>query len=206
MINSDIFLETDSHDYHILYNAAASIKDVPGMICEIGTRRGGSTKYIIDGLLSVNDHNRNLICVDPYGGIAFVHNENQIATVTDYTNDMRNNALRNLYSYVFNKPINLLVFCLEDTEFFKRFSDGVPCYQENKNISNQYSLVFFDGPHNSKSVKEETDFFIPRSVVGTRFVYDDVNSYSHQVIHDYLLQNNFVEEAIGWKITYVKVK
>ena len=204
--DSKLFLETDSHHYHILYNAAASIKDVPGTICEIGTRRGGSTKYIIDGLLSVNDNNRNIVCIDPYGSIPFFNDENKILDVTDYTNDMRNDALKNLYSYVYNKPVNLVVFCIEDTEFFKRFYDGVPFYQEKKTICNQYSLVFFDGPHDSKSVKEETEFFIQRSVIGTKFVYDDVKKYSHQIIHDYLLQNNFVVVESGWKMTYVRLK
>lgn len=212
--------ETDSYDYDILYRAAQFIKDVPGIVCEIGTRRGGSMKYIIDGLLSVGDNNRNVLCIDPYGGVTYYYHEDHEAPVTDYTNDMRNTAMVNLYSYIDKKPINLVLMCMEDTEFFARFADGVPFYQGvfrkyidnvpyeegTKTISNQYSLVFFDGPHTTELVLNEVKFFIPRSVIGTRFVFDDCADYNHQVVHNYLLENNFEIVEQKHKFSYIKVK
>lgn len=200
-----ISLPTDSTDYDVLYRAAASIKGVEGTVCEIGTRAGGSTKYIIDGLLSVNDLNRNVICIDPYGNIDYHSNETTYAK-SNYTNDMRNEALYNLYGYVKNKPINLIVFCLEDTEFFKSFENGVPFYQNIKTISNQYSLVFFDGPHCSDNILKEVEFFYPRTVTGSTFVFDDVCDYSHDIIHNSLIMNNFKElESQGRKKSYIKI-
>lgn len=200
-----IDLPEDSKDYHILFNAAASISGVPGAVCEIGTRRGGSTKHIIDGLLSVSDFGRNVICIDPYGNIEYAARDN-ITARFDYTNDMRNETITNIYQYILGKPINLVLLCLEDTEFFNRFSDGFPFYQEYKTIINEYSLVFFDGPHDFVSIDKEVDFFLPRSVIGTKFVFDDVEFYDHNRIHDKVISNNFVEVERGWKASYVKVK
>jgi hypothetical protein len=201
---NDIDLPTDSADYEVLYNAASSIKDVEGLVCEIGTRRGGSTKYIIDGLLNAEDFNRTFICVDPYGSIEYFSNEHSCSK-PDYTNDMRNDAIINIYKYVLSKPINVLFFCLEDTEFFKRFEDGVPVYNDIKKLINQYSLVFFDGPHCSASIIKEVEFFYPRTVIGSKFVFDDVCDYNHSLIHESLIKNNFKQtETSHRKVTYIK--
>jgi len=203
-MDNEISLPTDSDNYDVLFNAAASIKGVEGIVCEIGTRRGGSTKYIIDGLLSVEDYNRNLICIDPYGSIEYKSNEFSLGK-SDYTNEMRNEALINIYKYVFNKPINVLMFCLEDTEFFKRFSDGVPVYNDSKSIINQYSLVFFDGPHCSTNILKEVEFFYPRTTKGSKFVFDDVCDYNHNIVHESISSNNFIEvESSHRKKTYIK--
>ena len=186
-----IELPGDNLDYDIIFKAASSIKHVPGIICEIGTRRGGSLKYIIDALLSVGDHNRNVVCIDPYGDIGYRHADNIICTF-DYTNTMRDEAWANIYAYVQGKPINLIFQCLEDTEFFNRFQDGVPVYQQHgKQIINQYSLVYFDGPHDTESISKEIDFFIPRSTYGTKFIFDDIVNYNHTSIHNRLLNEGF---------------
>jgi isopropylmalate/homocitrate/citramalate synthase len=34
----------------------------------------------------------------------------------------------------------------KDTEFFKRYCDGIPIYDEYKRIVNKYAMVFLDGP------------------------------------------------------------
>jgi cephalosporin hydroxylase len=201
-------LETDSGDYQLLYRAANSIKNVPGAVCEIGTRRGGSLKFIIDGLLDAEDVNRNVVCLDPYGNIEYADAEGH-KIVTDYTNQMRNEAWENIHRYVANKPVNVVFFCLEDTEFFNRFADGVPFYRNHKEIINQYSLVFFDGPHDTPSLFKELEFFYPRSVEGTWFVFDDVMGYPHDIIHEDLLKNNFALVESGpenRKKSYIKLK
>jgi cephalosporin hydroxylase len=201
-------LSTDSSDYDVLYRAASSIKDVDGAICEIGTRLGGSLQYIVGGLLSSNDLNRNIVCVDPYGNIDYYNSEFSKAK-SDYTNDMRNTAMANIYEYLKNKPVNVVLLCLEDTEYFDKFKDGFPFYQEYKQIINQYSLVFFDGPHVSNSVLNEVQFFYPRSVVGSKFVFDDIDKYDHQSIHNDLIKNNFQLIDFGTnqvKACYIKIK
>ena len=199
-------LPGDSFDYELLYMAAASIKNVPGAVCEIGTRRGGSLRYIIDGLLSVGDTNRNVVCIDPYGNIEYASGENEVIR-QDYTNNMRNESLPNIYTYVQNRPINVVFFCLEDTEFFNRFADGVPFYQEYKEVVNQYAMVFFDGPHDTPSLLKELEFFYPRSPIGAQWVFDDVSLYPHDIIHNNLLANGFAVAqwgTLGRKLRYVK--
>lgn len=199
-------LPGDSFDYEVLYMAAASIKNIKGAVCEIGTRRGGSLRYIVDGILSVGDVNRNVVCVDPYGNVEYASGENEMIRV-DYTNDMRNQALPNIYTYLQGRPINVVFMCMEDVEFFDRFQDGVPFYQEYKEVINQYALVFFDGPHDTPSLIKELDFFFPRSVEGTQFVFDDVSLYPHEVIHNHILANGFRLEqkgTMGRKLRYVK--
>lgn len=202
---SDISLPTDSQDYHVLFNAAASIKGIDGIVCEIGTRKGGSTKYIIDGLLSAEDNNRDLICIDPYGNIDYFSNEHSCCK-SDYTNEMRNETFINVYRYVTGKPINVVMLCLEDTEFFKRFEDGVPIYNNFKKIINQYSLVFFDGPHCSSAILKEVEFFYPRTVKGSKFVFDDICDYNHDIIHNVLVNNNFLEIETSYrKKSYIRL-
>lgn len=183
-------LPGDSYNYEILRQAASSIKNVPGAVCEIGTRLGGSLKHIVDGLISVNDLNRNIVCVDPYGNIDYVHHETQVVKL-DYTNTMRNTALKNIYEYVEHLPVNVVLMCMEDTEFFKRFSDGVPFYQENKKIETTYSLVFFDGPHSTAPILNEVEFFKSRVASGSIFVFDDIETYPHQIVEDQLLSIGF---------------
>ena len=59
----------DSQEYEILVNAAAKIGETPGAVVEIGTRRGGSAKMIIDTLVQTGNTNRSMFCIDPYGNI-----------------------------------------------------------------------------------------------------------------------------------------
>jgi len=222
--------QTDSQEYEILFNAAKSIKKVEGAIVEIGTRRGGSAKIIIDALVENEDSNRNMFCIDPYGNIeyectnlniaAFHPNEKHslkgdplskeiTSTVKcDYTNNMRNTIIPSLYYYAYNAGINFQFFCLEDSEFFNRYSDGVPCYSEYKELVNKYSLVFFDGPHTNEIVKNEILFFNDRSNIGTVYVFDDIWMYSHDEFIEPLLFSSGFETLEKGKIkaSYIRKK
>lgn len=217
---------TDSQEYDILANAAKNIKGVEGAVIEIGTRRGGSAKIIIDALEQNGDANRSMFCVDPYGNIdleitnksASVHYPGQyklegdpmspdvnFATKFDYTNDMRNRVIPSLYYYAFQAGLNFTFFCLEDTEFFKRYADGVPVYEEFKKFENQYAFVFFDGPHTNEAVQEEMDFFMPRAVKGTTWVFDDIWMYDHDRFEKIMLDSGFaILEKRNIKASYYK--
>ena len=46
--------------------------------------------------------------------------------------------LMNIYKYCYEQNQEFIYFPLEDTEFFKRYYDGVPIYNENKFIINKY--------------------------------------------------------------------
>jgi len=225
--NDDIF-QPDSQEYDILSNAALKIKGVDGAILEIGTRRGGSTKFIIDSLVSNEDTNRSMFCIDPYGNIEYpqtnlsltinepnkfqIDGDPESKTIIqnikhDYDNDMRNQTIPSLYYYAYKAGLNFTFFCLEDTEFFNRYSDGVPVYNEFKKIENKYALVFFDGPHINEIAVEETEFFIDKCNIGSMLVYDDIWMYDHDAqIESILFQNGFelFEKGI-YKASYVKV-
>jgi hypothetical protein len=175
------YLEGDSWDYEYLREAAMDIKDVSGMVCEIGLRRGGGCEAIMSGMIEANDR-RVLVGVDPFGNIDYYEREDSF-TKLDYTNNMRSEFIVNAHTYAGHNEIHLMFFNMEDTEFFDRFSDGVPYYNEEKYMLDEYALVHFDGPHNYDSLKNETDWFNERAQSGAYFVYDDVvGFYDHDKV------------------------
>lgn len=215
----------DSQEYEVLTNAALKIRGVPGAVVEIGTRRGGSAKMIMDALVQNGDNNRSMFCIDPYGNIDYiqtnlslsVHNpevekegdpqskELTKAIKLDYDNSMRNRIIPSLYYYGYQNGFNFTFFCLEDTEFFARYADGVPVYDEVKKIEDKYAFVFFDGPHNSEAMVTETNFFLTRSNIGTVFVFDDIWMYDHDAIEAILFAEGFeVLEKKNVKASYIK--
>lgn len=219
---------TDSQEYEILYNAALKTKG-DGAVVEIGSRRGGSAKMIIDALVAAGQSRRPMFCIDPYGNIdleitnlsASIHypgqfelegdpNSKDISFTRkfDYTNDMRNRVIPSLYFYAFQAGLNFTFFCLEDTEFFKRYADGVPVYDEVKKFANNYAFVFFDGPHTNEAVIEELEFFNTRVEVGAVYVFDDIWMYDHDMIEEkYILPQGFeILEKGQVKVSYVKTK
>jgi cephalosporin hydroxylase len=219
---------TDSQEYEVLVNAVSRV-NVPGAVVEIGTRRGGSAKIIIDVLQSGGlSQGRPMFCIDPYGNIdleitninATIHypgkfevegdpmdKDKSFKTKFDYSNDMRNRTIPSLYYYAYQAGLNFTFFCLEDHEFFKRYSDGVPVYDEYKTLVNEYAFVFFDGPHTNEAVEEELDFFLQRDKIGTVFVFDDIWMYDHDKFEDKLLSNGYqIIERKNIKASYIKVK
>ena len=200
-------LPGDSLDYDLLYRAAEKAHNVEGLFCEIGTRRGGSLKHIIDAVTNTGTF-RHIVAIDPYGNIDYTPGDHGVQKF-DYTNVMKNEAWSNIYQYAQGKPVNIIFFNLEDTEFFNRFNTGVPVYQEVKQIFSKYAFVFFDGPHDKESILSEVVWFLPRVDVGSVFVFDDVQAYDHDYIDEFLLKNNFerLETGVeGRKISYVKVE
>lgn len=227
-IMPDEVLGVDSSEYEILHNAALKVKGVEGAVVEIGTRRGGSARIIIEALHHNDDYKRSMFCIDPYGNIDYVQTNKSLsihnpevekegdpmsteltkAIKLDYDNSMRNQIIPTLYWYAYAAGLNFTFFCLEDSEFFARYADGVPVYDEVKKIETQYAFVFFDGPHNNEKMIEELEFFLPRTVVGSVFVFDDIWMYAH----DEEMESRMF--AQGWEVlekgkvkaSYVKVK
>jgi len=227
--SDDEVFSTDSNEYEILQKAAELVGDTPGAVVEIGTRRGGSTKIIIDALHSQNNTSRSMFCIDPYGNIELdcsnknisIHmpwrgiNEEGDAMSTehskgirlDYTNDMRNRIIPSLYYYAYQQGLNFHFFCLEDHEFFSRFADGVPTYDYNKTLENNYAFVFFDGPHTNEAVDLEINFFLDRSTIGSIFVFDDIWMYDHDKYENILFAAGFETIDRGTvKASYRRVK
>jgi hypothetical protein len=192
-----IDLPGDSGNYEVITDAAnfVSANKTPGLAIEIGLRRGGGSKAMIDAMVA-NDYRRPLVGIDPYGNIDYNTSigtvDNQVTTKMDYTNDMRADCMVNMYEYCKMHRVNFTFINLEDTEFFSRYADGVPIYDEHKEIWNQYALVHFDGPHFLPDVLKEIEFFDSRTPPDAAYVFDDVSYYKHEVVDNHLL-------ATGWK-------
>lgn len=197
-------LPTDSLNYEIISNGVHLVKEVEGMTCEIGLRRGGGTKVIIDALQETGQ-SKTHIAIDPYGDIEYADSDTR-TTHYDYDNTMRDECLTNLYLYCSQKKQDFIFYNLEDTEFFNRFHDGVPIYNNQaKRKSNLYSFVHFDGPHSVDALMVEIDFFLSRTAPGAIFVFDDVQLYDHSKIDDFLKLNNWkLILTIPRKLGYVK--
>ena len=226
--NLDEVFEVDSQEYEVLINAAERVGTTEGAIVEIGTRRGGSARMIIDALVNTNNTNRSMFCIDPYGNIEIdctnlnmsihypgtkVEGNPESKEITsphrfDYTNNMRNRIIPSLYYYAYSNGLNFNFFCLEDTEFFNRYGDGVPVYDNKKTVLNKYAFVFFDGPHDNKALKTEVEFFESRTNVGSIFVMDDIWMYDHdKVVEEYLFPRGWeILEKKSIKASYIKRK
>ena len=120
---------------------------------------------------------------------------------------MKNNTLANLYAYCRENNMEFLFFPLEDAEFFARYSDGIPIYNEKKCVVNNYSMVFLDGPHDTNSIKKEFDFFKERMRKGSAMVFDDIDHYPHMDNLDpYIRSNGFeIFQKGTTKISYIKM-
>ena len=202
----------DSREYEILIDACTKIDNVPGFTCEIGTYRGGSSyKIMLTRLLAHKKNNCELyphISIDPYGNIEYTHWETRTERGgRNYTNKIRNSTLKSLYNWCDATEFPFLFFNMEDTEFFKRFSDGVPVYNENKYLINSYALVFFDGPHSTKHIKTEIDFFKDRTPINGCWVFDDIDQYPHMLNIDPIVHNlgfQTLQKGIC-KISYIRI-
>jgi hypothetical protein len=166
-------IEGDSKEYEILIEACKSLTADNLFTAEIGVRRGLGSKLILMNL----QHKKHWhIGIDPYGNLSYAHFDKKDPRTCDYTNSMKLQLIKDL-DYE-----NFTLFHMEDDEFFKRFSDGVPIYREKKEIINTYDLVHFDGPHKTKDVIKEAIFFGERSKPGTIFLFDDYPYYDIDLV------------------------
>jgi hypothetical protein len=77
---------------------------------------------------------------------------------------------------------------------------------KKKKIINTYSLVFLDGPHTTKIIKKEFDFFCDKIPKGGVIVFDDINQYPHmEQLDQYIQSKNFyIFKKGNIKISYIK--
>lgn len=227
--NDDEVFTTDSSEYEILRHAVLNLGEVEGAVVEIGTRRGGSARMIIDSLVEAGNNKRSMFCIDPYGNVEVLctnknisihmpwHKTNEdgdpmstehaVGIRLDYNDEMRNRVIPSLYYYAYQRGLNFQFFCLEDTEFFKRYADGVPVYNNFKYMENKYAFVFFDGPHTNEAVDLELSFFLERSSLGTIYVFDDIWMYDHDRFELKMIENGFkILQKGNIKASYVKVR
>lgn len=184
-------LECDNVDNQLISESVKLIADVKGLTCEIGLRAGGGS-HLIMKTLKETGQDKTHIAIDPFGNILYEAHDNVYGRL-GYNNVMRNKCLTKLYQISTELKSDFLFFQLEDTEFFKRYSDGIPVYKcDEKTIENTYSFVYFDGPHALKSVLAEFLFFNERVANGAIFLFDDITHYDHALLeNDYLFKNNW---------------
>lgn len=186
-------LPGDGTEYHLL-TAAARDTAVLGLVCEVGCRLGGGVQAILDGLQSP----RVIVSIDPYGNIEY-HHSDRYPQLYDcgYNREMQVQALTTIPAACHAKGHLWIPLLLEDREFFRRFADGVPVYQEAKFLVNDYALVHLDGPHATGPVLIETEFFAPRIPLGGAIVYDNWTYFDSEQVFQYLARQGFAQEAIG---------
>ena len=119
---------------------------------------------------------------------------------------MKQQMLREIYQWCSENEMEFLFFPLEDSEFFKRYADGIPIYKESKQLLNTYRLVFFDGPHSTRAIREEIDFFKDKIPLGGVMVFDDIQQYPHmEKIDGYVHEIAFqMLEQGQTKVSYIK--
>ena len=196
---------TDGTEYNMLYNAVQKVKDVEGLVLEIGTRKGGSMMIIIDALLESGQENRNVISVDPYGHILYNTGSQYSITRFDYTNDMKKQTMIDLFSYVKDKPVNFIPICLTSDDFFALYSSGVSIYNIERQIINKIAFAFVDGQHDTSSVLADCFNIGEKAVTGTRIVIDNIDFFDlEDVLYELHHQGFSVEEQGKTKIILCK--
>jgi hypothetical protein len=190
MIDRPKLFQPDSGDHDILAEAV-SLAPADGLFLEIGLRRGGSMKVILDGVVG-RGIDATIVSLDCYGHMPYMVREG-IREDFDYTNGMRNETLPGIYDYIRDKSINFLFFNLEDTEFFARFADGVPIYSgKTKVIANKYGFAHIDAQHTLEAVMTEVNFILNvRDMPGTILCFDDVYAYDHDAVESIVLKNGY---------------
>jgi|TARA_R100001530_G_scaffold510_1_gene814 hypothetical protein len=211
-------IKGDSSEYNFLARWTKELRPQDFYLTvEIGVREGYSSNIIMEML---KDRNHFHIGIDPYGDLLYKHldkqgvvdakgqmpfwtdfkgkrlvNEDGTPKIPTYPNSMKQNFFSE-----FKYHENFTLFQLEDTEYFNAFGGGVPIYKNGKKkIINTYDLIFFDGPHTTEKVMEETVFFGPRSRIGTRFIFDDIHAYDMSIIAYCLETFGFKTIEVGGK-------
>ena len=156
------------------------------------------SKKIIDAYRKYHPNLRELIHIglDPYGDLPYTFSEDRKnSTAANYTNLMKRETLIN-----FLKKYPEFYFVNLDThEYFKRFSDGYPIYENKKKIINKFEIVHFDGLHDLENITLEVKFFLNHLSSQTIFIFDDIDAFDMQKIRKILLDNNFKDFESGEK-------
>ena len=178
----------DSLEYSIFEECFKLLEKPIGFTCEIGVRDGFGSTVIIDAWRKIHGQ-RPLVHlgIDPFGNIEYNGSDKLMHVKYDYTNQMKQDMLTYMsYHYPEFNFINL-----EDSEFFDRFKDGYPIYNENKMKINHYDLVHLDGPHDTENVIKEANFFMDRAPNQQFIVMDDCQTYDLKKIEEHCKTKQF---------------
>ena len=171
----------DGGDYELLKEAVkSSYKLGPDdyyLTCEIGVREGLGSKIIMDVMRSKNRVTHHHIGIDPYGNLNYAHYDNTKSYALDYTNEMKLRLKKDLIDYP-----NFHLMEMTDGEFMYKYHNGLTVYEDKPKLLDTYTMVHFDGPHQTVDVLRQALFFCDRSHVGTTFCFDDYKKYEMELI------------------------
>lgn len=203
LLNKDLL---DGREYELLQAAVKAVKGIEGISCEIGVRRGGSSLLIMQQFM-FNHDKRLHVGIDPYGNLPYNDYED-FRTRYDYTADMRRQAQVLLHNWCFTNQYDFQLLILEDSEYFQRYADGIPCYDGHKTLMNKYAFVYFDGQHAIAPVRDEIDFFSSRTPKGGVWVFDDLDHYPHMdALDEQIIALGFIHLKVGQaKIAYQRIE
>ena len=174
-------IEGDSKEYELLTKWAKNFDCQGYKSCEIGVRQGLGSMVIMNSVKNNYMH----VGVDPYANLKYQHYDTTEPLEFDYTDQMRDTLLNDLYKYR-NEGLFTLAN-MTDTEFMSK----------PDNMNSKYSFVHFDGPHMTKDVLTEAIWFANRCAPDTRFVFDDYPYYDMPLIEKCLNYFNFKIVAKG---------
>jgi len=167
-------IEGDSEEYNLLEEWTKDFDCQGYYSCEIGVRKGFSSKIIMD-----NVHNNFLhIGVDPYGDRKYQHFDKNSGirhagnASPTYPNSMRDEMLKDFKWYINSGKFRF--HNMTDTDFMYH-----PQYQESK-----FAFVMLDGPHTTNDVLTEAIWFANKSAPHSRIVFDDWITYDMTLIRD----------------------
>lgn len=204
----------DPSCYDVLRRSVTEVlnNNVPGLFMEIGTRRGGSAKVVMDTIIqhyaSIAKriaYERTYILCDPYGNVPYnaCEVDGRMGVRIDYHNQMRDQCIPHILQYGWQHEINMLFMNMEDSEFFHRYDDGVPVYYQEKRLDTHFAFVFVDGPHDLESVEIAAQFFCHRMPVGSHIVFDNIPYYDHGPVHTRMIRHGYEQVDQAWeKIAY----
>ena len=169
-------IEGDGQEYELLKKWAKDFDCQGYYSCEIGVRKGLGSQIIMDNVRNNYMH----VGVDPYSEIKYQHYDRQFTQgwpeefrvdfSADYTDEMRDTMLKDLYDYRNNGKFVLAN--MTDKLFMSH-----PDWNERT-----YAFVFLDGPHMTKDVITEAVWFANRSAPHTRIVVDDTDKMETSVV------------------------
>tara|TARA_Y100001937_G_scaffold55895_1_gene76880 strand:+ start:1096 stop:1695 length:600 start_codon:yes stop_codon:yes gene_type:complete len=196
-------IKGDSSEYHLITKHIGEAKiDRATLTCEIGLREGLGSKIIMD---AVRDHKPNLykhVAIDPYNNIKYQHYDKSEEYIADYTEDMKQKTV----SYLYQNYPEFDFYHMTDDYYFQTMGEGHQFSVQNSlMIFGLYKVVHFDGPHTTKALIDELNFFIPRAESEALFIIDDYPQISMGIVDMLLRTYNFKEAEKGKnKIVYKK--
>tara|TARA_Y100001937_G_C6988384_1_gene270938 strand:- start:138 stop:716 length:579 start_codon:yes stop_codon:yes gene_type:complete len=180
-------IEGDSEEYDLFKKWTKDFDCQGYYSCEIGVRKGFSSKIAMDNLKNYYMH----IGVDPYGDRQYEHFDkdsgikHKDGISPTYPNSMRDEMIRDFQPYLDKGK-----FCFQnitDTDFMKHRA-----YDNSK-----FAFIMLDGPHTTRDVLTEAVWFANKSAPRCRIVFDDWITYKMDLIKDVMKEFKFEVKETG---------